>query len=196
MTKEAVSIIGQASGILSLIAFVPYIISIYKRETIPNKATWLIWSTSAIIIYFSFVASGANLSQLWLPLSYVFGQGVVALLTIKFGEKRWTVFDKCCVLGAAISLLFWYVFKNPAIALLMNITIDFFGALPTLRKSFLRPWTEDRLAWLFTFIGASLNLLTISSLSLILLIYPLYMFTANGVIAVFVFNIQKTKKNS
>jgi len=41
--------LGIIAGIISVFAFFPYVISIFKRKTIPNRITWWIWSWTKLL---------------------------------------------------------------------------------------------------------------------------------------------------
>ena len=59
--------VGFFAGLLSLAAFVPYIIAIVKGVTKPNRATWWIWTTNGLILLASYYASGAE-STVWVAV--------------------------------------------------------------------------------------------------------------------------------
>ncbi len=175
--------VGIAAGILSLASYVPYIISIYRGKTRPNRATWWIWTTIGIILTTSYSAVGAT-HTLWVALSQLVSQIVIALLSLKYGEGGWRRLDRMCLAGVALSLLLWWRSGSPLVALLINIGMDGLGALPTLRKLYHDPDSEDALSW-FMFLGANtLNLFAIERFSIELAIYPLYLFCLSlGIVA-------------
>lgn len=179
-------VVGRLAGIISLIAFVPYIISTLRRKTRPNRASWWIWTAVGVILGTSYHSSGAN-NTIWVPVSYVIGPFIIAIISLKYGEGGWTKFDRSCLIGAAASVILWFTFKEPIIALLVCLTIDLLGALPTIRKAYKDPEGEDKFAWGLFFVGNTLNLSAVEKLSFAILVYPLYMFVANGLITFFVF---------
>jgi hypothetical protein len=184
--SEAFSIfLGKAAGVLSFVAFFPYIISILRGQTKPNRATWWIWTVVGIMLGASYYSSGARYTM-WVPISYVVGPFIIALVAIKYGEGGWTRFDRGCLVGVGISLLAWWLLHSPQIALFINIFIDFLGALPTIRKAYENPLGEDRLAWIIFFLGNTANLLAVNSWSLTIISYPLYMLLSGGLITALV----------
>src|SRR5688572_11025851 len=90
---------GKVAGVVSFVAFVPYILAILRGETKPNRATWWIWTVVGFMLGASYYSSGAN-NTIWVPVSYIVGPLVTALLSIKYGEGGWNRFDKGCLLGA------------------------------------------------------------------------------------------------
>ena len=178
-------VLGKTAGIVSLAAFIPYILAILRGETKPNRASWWIWSVVGCMLAASYYSSGAS-HTMWVPVSYLIGPVVTALLSLKFGEGGWTRFDRWCLGGAAASLLFWIATNEPMTALLVNLFIDFLGALPTIKKAYRDPKGEDRLAWTLFVTGSVLNLLAVDRLEFAILIYPLYMLFVTGFIWVLV----------
>ncbi len=185
-------IMGIAAGIVSLIAFIPYITSTIRGNTKPNRATWWIWTVVGVLLASSYRYSGAT-NTIWVSISYILGPFVAALVSIKYGEGGWTRLDRCCILGALVSLGLWWFFDSALIGLIAGLFIDFFGSIPTIRKSYLEPGKENRLAWMLAFSANAINLFAIDKVDFVLMIYPLYMFIAVGVITVLVVCPRKHK---
>lgn len=183
---DITAVAGKVAGIISLAAFVPYIIAILRGQTKPNRATWWIWTVVGFMLGASYYSSGAN-HTIWAPVSYTIGPLVTAILSLKYGEGGWTRFDRCCLLGAGTSMALWWMFSSPLIALILNLFIDFLGALPTYRKAYHEPEGEDRAAWALFFAGSIANLFAVETWAFAIAVYPIYMFLGNGVIATFVF---------
>ena len=177
--------VGLLAGLLSLAAFVPYIIAIVKGATKPNRATWWIWTTNGLILLASYYASGAE-STVWVAVGYFVGSLLTAVLALRYGEGGWSSFDRSCLLGAASGLLFWWMFNSSIVALVTTLFVDFAGALPTIRKAYRAPETEDRVAWGLFILGNTVNLLAVEAWSFGIAVYPVYMFLASGTIAALV----------
>jgi len=176
-------IAGMIAGILSLAGYVPYIISILRHQTKPNRATWFIWTIVGGLLAFSFMASGDR-HAIWLPLGYFFGPLITAVLSIWYGYATWTRLDTICVIAAMLSLIPWIFAKNPSLTLLINLFIDGTGAIPTLVKTYHEPETEDFTAWLIFFIGNTIELFAIEHWN-IAAAYPIYLFFLAGGIVLF-----------
>ena len=176
---------GLGAGVLSLAAFVPYTIStIRKPTTRPNRATWWIWSLVGVLIAFGNYSEGVR-SGIWLPLSYIIGPTVLAIVSLRHGEGGWTRLDRFCLLGAVASVVFWVLTRDPLGALLINILIDALGALPTIKKSYKNPEAEDPIFWYLAFGATILNLFAVERFSFSHLVYPIYMFLLMGTVSWF-----------
>ena len=176
---------GWVAGVLSLAAFVPYIVAILRGQTRPNRATWWIWTTTGLVLGASYYSSGAE-TTIWVPVSYIVGPLVTAVLSIRYGEGGSTPLDRGCLLGAGSGLLLWWWFNSPVVALVMTLGVDFLGAVPTIRKAYRAPHTEDRLAWALFIAGNTFNLLAVERWVFAIAVYPVYMFLASGTITALV----------
>jgi hypothetical protein len=172
------AIIGIFAGILASITFIPYIITTLQKKTRPNQATWCIWAVVGVILCASYYSSG-SINAIWVPASYAVGQVIIAILALKYGGGAWSRFDRLCMVGAGISLILWWQLKSPAIALAINIGIDIFGALPTLKKVYSEPETENCLAWSITLAASLCNLFAIDQWSFSNCAFPFYSLCIN-----------------
>lgn len=184
--SDITAIAGQVAGIVSLVAYASYVLAILRGETKPNRATWWVWTVVGLMLGSSYYYSGAN-HTIWVPVSYIIGPFVIAILSIKHGEGGWDRFDKYCLFGAGVSIVLWWAFSSPFIALLINLVIDLMGALPTIRKVYHEPEKEDRTAWTLFLVGNTINLFAVEMWTFTISVYPIYMFLVNGVIAGLVF---------
>lgn len=186
------AVAGKVAGVVSLVAFIPYILAILRGETRPNRATWWIWTVVGLMLGASYYSSGAN-HTIWVPVSYIIGPLATAILSIEYGEGGWTRFDRSCLLGAGVSMVLWWIFSSPLIALLINLFIDLMGALPTIRKAYHEPESEDRLTWALFFAGNTVNLFAVETWTFAISVYPIYMFLGSGIITALVFFRPRSK---
>lgn len=174
--------VGILAGIIGILSFIPYVLDMLKGKTRPNKATWLIWAVLGIIIAVSYYLAGAR-ETAWVPIGYAFGIVVVALPALKYGEGGWTNLDKACLVGAGAGLALWAVTNNPVLPLYLTIAIDAIGAVPTIKKAYLRPETESRDSWLMFLVANTLNLFAISEWTLVVASYPVYVLVLSAVMS-------------
>ncbi len=173
---------GWVAGSLSLLAFVPYILAILRGETRPNRATWWIWATTGAVLLASYYFSGAG-TTIWVAVSYFVASLATAILSIRYGEGGASPLDRGCLAGAGAGLLLWWLFDSPVVALVTTLGVDFAGALPTLRKAWREPETEDRLAWALFVAGNAFNLFAVDRWEFAIAVYPAYFFLVSGAIA-------------
>lgn len=172
---------GALAGALALLSMIPYVAAILRGETKPSLTTWAIWTVAGSMVAATYMASGATHTW-WLAGAYVINPLVVTVLSLKYGVRASEPLDWICLAGALSSLVPWLVYDSPVIALYMNILVDLLGALPTLKKSFLRPESENRLSWLMTFVAAGFNVLAIELWEPAIFVYPVYACIMTGLI--------------
>lgn len=187
------SFFGILAGIVSFSAYFFYMYAIIKGYTKPSRSTWFIWAFVGIITAFSYKASGA-VDTLWVAISEATAPTIIALLAIKYGVGGLEKIDKIAFLGSTLSLILWWIFGSPLIALITNLAIDLFAAIPTIVKSWKKPEEEDRLAWSITQSGNLLNLFAIDQFNFGVILYPIYTFTIDGIITALLFIPKKIKK--
>ena len=180
------SIAGLTAGFLSFTAYILYMVTTVWGKTRPNRVTWWILTVVNLIILTSYYSIGAR-DTVWIPASYVLGSLIIALLSLRYGEGGWSRFDQLCACGAGVSIALWWLFTAPFLALLASMSIDFLGLLPTVRKSFLRPHTEDRTAWTLDFFASAINLFAVEHWIFDVAVYPIYLVLMNGLIAALLF---------
>lgn len=186
VTLDPKFVAGVLSGIVATAAFVLYLRATFRGPTKPNRATWWILTVVGLMLAGSYHSLGAR-HTIWLAVSYALCPLVTAIVSLKHGEGGWTQFDRACLIVAGISAVLWWLCHSPLVALLINLFIDFVGLLPTIRKSYERPASENRIAWLIAFLASVLNLFAVERWEFAIAVYPLYMALGNGVIAVLLY---------
>jgi hypothetical protein len=76
------SIFGVASGLVLLLGNIPYILSIRRGDTRPNRVTWAIWTVISLILLGSSYASGVT-NTLWLLSALVVSESIITLYAFK-----------------------------------------------------------------------------------------------------------------
>src|SRR3989344_3452387 len=177
-TKELVGIIA---GILSFSAYFLYIFTTIFGKTKPNRATWWILTLIGLMIASSYYVGGAR-ATIWVALSYVLGPFMIAVLSLKYGDGKWERLDKWCCVVALVSLPIWYISRSAGLGLIINIFLDFLALLPTIKKSYLRPGGEDRVAWTLESFAGLLNLFAVEKWVFVVALYHVYLIIVNGAI--------------
>lgn len=173
---------GVLSGLLSALAFLPYIRDTLRGASQPLRSSWLIWSVLASISFASQVAEGAGAS-LWFAGTQTAGTVAVMLLSIRRGTGSYLRgSDGLVLLGAAVGLWLWAVTDAPAWALVISISISLMAGSVTVRKAYERPQTETLATWVLSLAGACCAIASVGTLTPALLAYPVYLLLLNGAI--------------
>jgi hypothetical protein len=172
------AIAGIASGIVLLLGNIPYMMSIRRGDTRPNLVSWGIWTVIGCILLGSYQAIGATHTR-WLLIAQVISQFTITVYAFRYSRGKWSQLDRICLAGAGLSLVLWWRSGAPLVALLMNTLMDLLGAIPTIKKIYHEPDSEDLLFWMMSFSASVLNLLAIENFSLSFIVFPVYLFVLN-----------------
>jgi hypothetical protein len=165
--------IGYVAGALALLQVVPYLLSILRGHAKPERATYAIWSTINLLASISYIAVGAR-TTVWVSLAYTLSAILVFALSFKFGMGGLNKFDLFCLVMAGAGIIVWLLTKDPALSLYYYIGIKLIGFLPTLKKAYKWPKTENALSWIMSAAASLLNLLAITSWTPQIALYPIY----------------------
>ncbi len=173
------SIFGVLAALAVILAYVPYLRSIFRRETEPHAYTWLIWAITV-------ATAGAGVwfggGGFWVTLGFAistFLVSVVFLLSFKYGTKNVTRGDAIVLVFALLATFVWWGLDNPALAVLMATGIDLLGYIPTYRKSFAEPWSENVQGWIGYAIAPLLSLFALHEYNLMTATYEFAVLAAN-----------------
>jgi hypothetical protein len=173
MALNYFAILGICAAIINAMAFVPYIRTIVNRKTLPERASWWIWSILMSIALAAQIASGATWSAL-LTAVFFAGNIVVAFLSLRYGYGRFGIKDGAAIVAALIGVALWAATNNPLIALLVTVAVDFMAYWLTIIKSWKAPYSENLLAWSLMTIAAILSILSVGEFNVTLLLFPVY----------------------
>ena len=183
-------IFGYISGILFIFSAVPYVRSILKGNTKPQRITWLIWTVLVFIAFFSQLAKGATWSLL-LTAGDAITIVIVYIFSFKYGTGGFWEMDIISLLGAGLSLTLWYFTNEPAVALFLIIFIDIIGSNLTVQKAWKNPETENWVGWAMCGVGGIFGILAVGSFNFILLAYPIYICLINSLMAIIILGREK-----
>lgn len=168
---------GIAAGVLSAFAYIPYILDTVTGRTQPQRASWLIWSVLGSVALVSQIYEGAT-SSLWFAGMQVSCTIVVFVLSIKTGKGRYlSKADYSILMAAALGLVLWYFTETATYALAITISISLLGGTATVVKAYTDPDSETLVTWVISWIASACAIFSVGKYDLILLAYPLYLFT-------------------
>lgn len=155
----ALAIIG---AVVNFVACLSYVRAILKGEATPNRVTWSLWALVPLIAAAAQLRAGVGISTL-VVLSVGAGPACVVLASFARGTGSWRLgpFDYLCGACALAALALWAITGDPVTAIVLSILGDATAALPTLRKAWLAPTTENRSAYLISFVGMILGIFSV-----------------------------------
>jgi hypothetical protein len=164
---------GQIAAVIAALQVVPYVWSILRGHTRPSRASYAIWSVIQTIELISYIAAGATTTK-WALLVLTINAVIIFCLSLKYGMGGRNKFDIPCLVLAAVAIVLWVTTDNPALAVYMSTFAGFVGYLPTIKKSYLLPRTENTLSWGMYVVAATLNVAALTSLKPAIALPPLF----------------------
>lgn len=159
MIHENFVIVG---AIFNLAGGFSYLMGTLRGRTQPNRVSWFLWALAPGIAFAAQISQGVGLSAL---MTFMVGFSPAVIFLASFVNKKavWKlgVFDYFCGLMALLAIVLWQVTKEGNIAIMFGIFADFFAAVPTIKKSFQHPESENYRIFLCGIISAAITLLAI-----------------------------------
>ncbi|MBI3619057.1 hypothetical protein HY213_03430 [Candidatus Peregrinibacteria bacterium] len=174
------------SGMLSVLAFVPYIAAILRGQTQPSRVSWWIWSAVGLLLALTYVKLGST-AAVGVAFGSFAGQVIISALAIPYGKKGVTIVDRWCLVGALACAILWWLISSPLLPHLLILGIDFFAWLSTFRKAIKNPASENLLAWILWFAGGAIALVNVHQWTIANALFPLYVTCSDGLVVALLF---------
>jgi hypothetical protein len=177
-----------AGSIVNFAGGLSYVRAILKGEATPNRVTWSLWALVPLIAGAAQLRSGVGISTL-----VVMSVGaspvcvVLASFIAKTGSWKLGPFDYVCGACALAALALWAVSGDPVTAIVLSIVGDAAAALPTVRKAWIAPATEDRPAYLIAFVGMILGILSVREATFSAYAFNVYLLVVSGALVVILY---------
>ncbi len=166
------TLLGQIAAVLAVLQVVPYVWSILKGHTRPSRTSYGIWAVIQTIGLVSYIAAGAT-TTIWALLVLTINAFVIFGLSLKYGMGGRNRFDIPCLVLAALAIVLWKTTNSPELAVYMSVIAGFMGYLPTIKKAYQWPKTENTLSWGIYVAAALLNVCALTSLKPAIILPPL-----------------------
>jgi len=184
---------GFLAAIISLGGFVCYCYDIKKRNTQPNVVSWFIWLLLAIMLGYSYYASGARETVL-IYVASVIGNSCVIIMAIKRGNITWNKRDVYYLLTGVLIVAVWKISGSPQIAQYSSLSLHLIGAIPTFKKTWEKPHDESILAWFVFNVANMINILAIKKWVVKIYLSPIYLAAHSTAMVLLLFIFQKKRK--
>lgn len=169
--------------LINVLGVSSYIFQTLKGRIQPNKVTFLLFSLAPLIAFSSQVSQGVGIQSL-----FTLSMALLPLLIFiaSFLNKRayWklTLFDFSCGALSLVGLFLWYITKNGNAAIAFSIFADGLAILPTIKKAYISPESEQAWPWLAGTLNAVIALLTLRTWTFEQFGFPLYIAVATFVV--------------
>ena len=169
-----------AGSVINFAACLGYVRATLNGEATPNRVTWFLWALVALIAGAAQLRAGVGISTL---VVFAVGTGPVCVVLASFvrGRGAWRLgpFDYVCGACALAALALWAITGDPLTAIALSVLGDFAAALPTLRKAWLHPETENRSTYLIAFVGMILGILSVEEATFAAYAFNAYLVAAS-----------------
>ncbi|RZF31815.1 hypothetical protein EVC45_00900 [Paraburkholderia sp. UYCP14C] len=170
---------GVMGSIVSLVAFLPYGLAIWRGTVRPHLFTWLIWSVVTAIAAAGQFVAGAGPSA-WCTAAIAATCFFVLVASVFRGERQRTTFDWLCLAAALSAIPLWILTNDPALSICLVTLIELVGLAPTIRKTVRDPWSESLLYFALCVLKYALAILALPKWSVAVAFYPAVNIVASG----------------
>ena len=178
---------GWLSLALTVISYVPYIVSVARGNTRPHVFGWAIWALVSLIAAAGQYAGLAGPGYWATLLSGIFCIVIAVMAALQKGDKSITRHDKALLILALMAMPLWYVTNDPLSAVVLVTLIDASGYVPTMRKSWRAPQHEMPLHYIISNVKHVLAIAATITYSMTTLLYPVSLFILNAVLIALIY---------
>lgn len=170
--------------LLTLAGTARYALRTVQGRTRPNRVTWALWATAPIIGFFAQLDERVGLPSL-MTLSVGLGPAIILAASFVNSSSYWRItgFDVCCGLVSVAALVIWLSLDNPTLAVVFAVLADFMGGVPTLRKAWTDPRTEDPSVFALSALNGAITVLTIDHWNAATWAFPVYIVAIGTVLS-------------
>ena len=129
-------------AVLALIGNIPYLRDTLKGKIHPHPYTWFVWSIDSLVTFFGQMQKGGGYALIATGCAEVFTI-LIFVASLKNGFTHVRKIDKVFLVAALLGLIPWLVAKDPTISVITVVIIDVIAFIPTLRKAWNYPKSED-----------------------------------------------------
>ena len=163
---------------MTLAGYFYYFRDIFRGKTKPHAYSWLVWGLLTAIAFFGQLSDnggpGAYVTAVTAGISFV-----IFFLALVRGEKNITRSDKINLAAALLAIIPWLLTDNPVFSVILITIIDFLGFLPTIRKSWNKPYEETFIHYVFAGLKFVLAIIALDHYSITTWLYPASLIAAN-----------------
>lgn len=163
--------------IFALIAYVPYLIDMFRGKNKPHLYTWIsIFLITAVVAYLQ-VIGGAGIGA----IPVILGVGVDAIILFycfRFGTKDIVFMDKVCLAITILGIVFYILLRRgPAVSLVIVTIAEVISFIPTYRKTRNDPYSKSLPSYFLIMIKLSLILVALEKYNFLTVSYSVIWLT-------------------
>lgn len=149
---------------LGLVGSLRYAVATLRGRARPNRVTFALWAAAPLIAFAAQLDDGVGAPAV---LTLASGTGPLVVLASSFlsrhGAVVVTAFDLACGAISVAALAIWLGRDDPTTAVVVAVVADAAGAVPTVRKAWRDPASENAGFYVLVGLGAAITLLTVTT---------------------------------
>jgi hypothetical protein len=179
-------ILSALAILLIFIAYVPYIRDIVKGKTHPHAYTWFTLATTGVVV-FALQLHGNAGAGAYVTLAASLNAYLVCFLGLKYGKRDITRSDTVFLVLALISMVFWLLAKQPVLSVIILCAVEVLAFLPTVRKTWNKPYSETFSTYTISVVRFGLALLALNQYNVLTVLYPGLWLIGNALFCILLF---------
>lgn len=182
--------IAIIAAILAIIGNVPYLRDVLKKKVIPHPYTWLVWSIVSGVTFFGGLAKGSGVGAIPVGASEIFTL-IIFAFSLQYGWSHVRKIDTVFLVIALLGLIPWALTKDPTISVITVVCIDLVAFIPTLRKTWKHPETENQILYSTNAARHSLVLASVQTYNIATTLHSIVMIIVNSTMTWFIVRKKK-----
>lgn len=172
-------IIGYIAVVLTFVGYGPYIRDTVKGKTKPHVYSWFLWGFITAVAYALQVSVHAGPGSL-VTIAAAVVCLIIAFLGVKNGRKYITKSDTVFFIVGMAAIGVWLLAKQPVISVVLLSLVDMLAFIPTIRKSWNKPFSETLISYELNTFRFALALFALNHYGIVATLYPATWVLANG----------------
>ncbi len=168
LLKEILTIFSIA---LIFIGYIPYIRNIFRGKTHPHIFSWIIWSILNFCLFWLQLEAWAGFAS-WIVLFLWMNSTFIAFISYKYGKRDIRKIDIFFFIVALLAIPVWLILDQALFSTIIVTGIGILAFAPTIRKTWIHPYSETVSTYCITTFRHVLTLLALSQYNIITMIFP------------------------
>jgi len=168
---EIKALLTIIATILVFVGYAPYLRDTIKGKTRPHIFSFFLWSLTTFIIFFLQIKNGGGIGS-WITVAIGLMTFITFLLSLKNGKRDIRKIDIVFLCLALLTIPIWLIAKQPIISISLLVLIDIFAFIPSMRKSWVDPWSETLSYYLINTLRHGLNVFALLNITVITALSP------------------------
>lgn len=187
------------ASVLAFVGNIAYLKDVVRGKVRPHPYTWFIWSIVSLVTFLGGLEKGAGIGAIPTAVAegftiIIFLYAVARLFKRSGGAIHVRVreaghirpIDHVFLVAALLGLIPWALTKDPTISVIVVVTIDVIAFIPTLRKTWAHPETEQPLLYQMNVTRHILTLFSLGAFNVATALHSVAMIITNTVMTIFI----------